>query len=400
MPRGGPAGRVRVIGVHDNRAGPPASLGHGHRGGQGSRRRRCWSSATTSVPVCSGTARGCRRLPQAGPAIYLFSNYLWSTADNLAYSALVKEVDPRQCRRSTGDPTPRSTTTTPSAGFADAPPRRHRRCTARARRPSSSCCPRCADAIGDGAHRSLGARRRARPLVPHRRRRRADRAAGSHRRPRLASRRRFSPDCSTASYRPAAADAGLIIETNRGCPYGCTFCDWGSATLSRIRKFDIERVFAELEWCAEARLRAIGIADANFGIFERDVEIAEQIADTEGAPTATRGRRQQLRQEHGEAPVADHRDLHRGRHRGRRQDVDADVGRRDAHDHPPQEHQGREVRRAVGRVPAQRPAARGRHHDGTPGRRRPRPSATTCRSASTATCGPRSTRPCCCPTAR
>lgn len=25
------------------------------------------------------------------------------------------------------------------------------------------------------------------------------------------------------------------IETNRGCPYGCTYCDWGSATLSRIR---------------------------------------------------------------------------------------------------------------------------------------------------------------------
>ena len=42
-----------------------------------------------------------------------------------------------------------------------------------------------------------------------------------------------------------------ILETNRGCPYGCTFCDWGSATLSRIRKFDLDRVFAELEWCAQ-----------------------------------------------------------------------------------------------------------------------------------------------------
>ena len=36
---------------------------------------------------------------------------------------------------------------------------------------------------------------------------------------------------------------GLNLETNRGCPYGCTFCDWGSATLSRIRKFDLDRVF-------------------------------------------------------------------------------------------------------------------------------------------------------------
>ena len=69
-----------------------------------------------------------------------------------------------------------------------------------------------------------------------------------------------------------------IIETNRGCPYGCTFCDWGSATLSRIRKFDLERVFAELEWCAKNRVLRVFVADANFGIMERDVLIAEKLA--------------------------------------------------------------------------------------------------------------------------
>ncbi|MGY8686091.1 hypothetical protein Q2941_51665, partial [Bradyrhizobium sp. UFLA05-153] len=26
-----------------------------------------------------------------------------------------------------------------------------------------------------------------------------------------------------------------VIETNRGCPYSCTFCDWGSATQSKVR---------------------------------------------------------------------------------------------------------------------------------------------------------------------
>lgn len=70
-----------------------------------------------------------------------------------------------------------------------------------------------------------------------------------------------------------------IIETNRGCPYGCTFCDWGSATLSRIRKFDLERIFAELEWCARHKVARVWLADANFGIFERDVSIAEKVAD-------------------------------------------------------------------------------------------------------------------------
>lgn len=70
-----------------------------------------------------------------------------------------------------------------------------------------------------------------------------------------------------------------IIETNRGCPYGCTFCDWGSATLSRIRQFDIDRVFAELDWCAEHGVHAVALADANFGIFARDVDITKKIAE-------------------------------------------------------------------------------------------------------------------------
>jgi radical SAM superfamily enzyme YgiQ (UPF0313 family) len=78
---------------------------------------------------------------------------------------------------------------------------------------------------------------------------------------------------------PAGPAGAVIIETNRGCPYGCTFCDWGSATLSRVRKFDMDRLFAELEWCAKHNFDTVGIADANFGIFERDVAIAEKIAE-------------------------------------------------------------------------------------------------------------------------
>ncbi len=77
------------------------------------------------------------------------------------------------------------------------------------------------------------------------------------------------------------------FETNRGCPYGCTFCDWGSATQSRIRKFDLERVTAEFEWAASRGLAGTYICDANFGILPRDVEIAEALADIRarhGAP--------------------------------------------------------------------------------------------------------------------
>ncbi|PYV43084.1 MAG: hypothetical protein DMG06_11960 [Acidobacteria bacterium] len=70
-----------------------------------------------------------------------------------------------------------------------------------------------------------------------------------------------------------------IVETNRGCPYGCTFCDWGSATLSKIRQFNLERVYGELEWIARHRVSILWIADANFGVLRRDVHIAQIIAD-------------------------------------------------------------------------------------------------------------------------
>lgn len=80
----------------------------------------------------------------------------------------------------------------------------------------------------------------------------------------------------------------VIHETNRGCPYGCTFCDWGSSTLSRIRKFDLDRVTAEMEWAAERGIHAWAVADANFGIMSRDVEVASRIAELKlrtGAPS-------------------------------------------------------------------------------------------------------------------
>ncbi len=71
-----------------------------------------------------------------------------------------------------------------------------------------------------------------------------------------------------------------IIETNRGCPYGCTFCDWGSATNQKIRKFDLQRVKDEIEWVGRNEIRVLWIADANYGLYDRDIEISQFIVDT------------------------------------------------------------------------------------------------------------------------
>lgn len=72
------------------------------------------------------------------------------------------------------------------------------------------------------------------------------------------------------------------LETNRGCPYACTFCDWGSLTYNKIKQFNLEKVFQELEWMGQHRCGFVSIADANFGVFvERDSLIVDKIIEVQ-----------------------------------------------------------------------------------------------------------------------
>lgn len=71
---------------------------------------------------------------------------------------------------------------------------------------------------------------------------------------------------------------GVVFETNRGCPYGCTFCDWGQATLSKIRLRPLELIKKEIDLFAELKINIMFLADANFGILPRDLEIAQYMA--------------------------------------------------------------------------------------------------------------------------
>ena len=69
-------------------------------------------------------------------------------------------------------------------------------------------------------------------------------------------------------------------ETNRGCPYQCTFCDWGSATFTKVRKWEESKIFKEIEWFGENKIPYIDCCDANFGIFqERDFRIAKKLKE-------------------------------------------------------------------------------------------------------------------------
>jgi radical SAM superfamily enzyme YgiQ (UPF0313 family) len=80
-----------------------------------------------------------------------------------------------------------------------------------------------------------------------------------------------------------------LWETNRGCPFQCTFCDWGSAVANKVNQFGLERIKSEVQWFARHKIDFVFCCDANFGLLKRDLLIAEYIAEvkqTTGYPKA------------------------------------------------------------------------------------------------------------------
>lgn len=78
--------------------------------------------------------------------------------------------------------------------------------------------------------------------------------------------------------RQYAADSGIepfmIIETTRGCPYKCTYCEWGGGTGTKIYKKPLEIVEKDILALKKTGFRDAYLTDANFGAFkDRDVAI-------------------------------------------------------------------------------------------------------------------------------
>jgi len=73
-----------------------------------------------------------------------------------------------------------------------------------------------------------------------------------------------------------AVDFYAIIETNRGCPHNCAFCDWG-ITKDKLKVFPEDRVNKDIRWISEHQIEYCFAADANFGILDRDEKIADRL---------------------------------------------------------------------------------------------------------------------------
>lgn len=68
-------------------------------------------------------------------------------------------------------------------------------------------------------------------------------------------------------------------ETHRGCPFMCSFCDWGSNLFSKVKKFGDERLSQEFEWFGDRKIDLLYNCDANFAMFERDIELTRYMVD-------------------------------------------------------------------------------------------------------------------------
>lgn len=66
-------------------------------------------------------------------------------------------------------------------------------------------------------------------------------------------------------------------ETSRGCPFRCSYCDWGSSTMSKVRRFDMDRLDQEIEWFAKNKVVVVFSVDSNFGMFKTDVDLTDKI---------------------------------------------------------------------------------------------------------------------------
>lgn len=67
------------------------------------------------------------------------------------------------------------------------------------------------------------------------------------------------------------------LETNRGCPYTCSYCEW--CYSKKVRPFPLQKIKQEIEWIASHKIKYCYCADANFGILDRDVSIAQYVVD-------------------------------------------------------------------------------------------------------------------------
>jgi len=72
----------------------------------------------------------------------------------------------------------------------------------------------------------------------------------------------------------------VAYETSRGCPYKCSFCEWGTGAIgTKIFQFSVDRIRDDLEKLVAGGIQDIWFCDSNFGALREDVDKAAIVID-------------------------------------------------------------------------------------------------------------------------
>ncbi len=67
------------------------------------------------------------------------------------------------------------------------------------------------------------------------------------------------------------------IETTRGCPYSCSYCEIGNQYFQKVKTNKLEKIFAEIDWLSKNKVVFVYNADSNFGMFKDHLQITEYL---------------------------------------------------------------------------------------------------------------------------
>ena len=70
---------------------------------------------------------------------------------------------------------------------------------------------------------------------------------------------------------------GITFETTRGCPFRCSFCDWGGLSRSLVSKLNLDSVMQTIRWIYQHgdKIAIVDIIDANLGMAKRDLDVLQ-----------------------------------------------------------------------------------------------------------------------------